>query len=72
VGWAPGATGDVTKKAGHPLSYTVVADDNLSVIASRFSLTLEQLFYLNPARLPGPTDPVAHAGEILNLSKSNR
>jgi hypothetical protein len=71
-GWAPGAAGAVTKKAGQPLTYTVVAGDNLSVIASRFNLTLEQLFYLNPARLPGPTDPVAHAGEVLNLSKANR
>jgi LysM repeat protein len=71
-GWEPGATGAVVTRSGHPFSYTVVAGDNLSEIAGRFSLTLDQLFYLNPARLPGPTDPVAHAGEIINLSKSNR
>jgi hypothetical protein len=71
-GWVPGATGEVVTKNRHPYSYTVVAGDNLTVIAQRFNLTLEQLFYLNPARLPGPTDPVAHEGEILNLSKGNR
>jgi LysM repeat protein len=71
-GWEPGATGAVVTRSGHPFSYTVVAGDSLSGIALRFSLTLNELLYLNPARLPGATDSVAPAGEVINLSKSNR
>jgi hypothetical protein len=71
-GWRPGAVGAVVIKSGHPYSYKVVRGDNLKVIAARFKLNLDQLFYLNPARAPSPTDPVAHVGEVLNLSKNNR
>jgi hypothetical protein len=68
-----GASGRATVgSSGQLLAYTVVANDNLTVIAKRFNLSLEQLFYLNPTRMPGSEDPTARAGETLNLSKRSR
>jgi hypothetical protein len=65
----PGAKGTIAGTKDKPLAYDVVGGDNLTVIAKRFNLTLEQLLYLNPTREPGPDSPTARAGEILNLSK---
>jgi hypothetical protein len=67
-----GAEGHTATAAGRPTAYTVVRGDNLSSIAKRFGLTLDDLFYLNPARLPGPTSTVTDVGEVLNLSNSSR
>jgi len=67
-----GAEGTPVTVKGKPWTYQVVADDNLSSIAQRFGITVQDLFYLNPARSPSPEDPVAYTGETLNLSKANR
>ena len=67
-----GADGPVAVADGAPRSYAVVAGDNLSSIAARFHLSLDDLFYLNPARTPSPLSTVVEPGEVLNLSKSGR
>jgi LysM domain len=72
LGTRAGATGQVTEVGGKLGAYTVVTGDNLTSIAARFQLTLNDLFYLNPARAPSPLRTVTQIGEVLNLSKSNR
>jgi hypothetical protein len=67
-----GARGHVVTVGGKATAYTVVAGDNLVSIAARFNLTLDDLFYLNPARTPSPLSTVTEVGETLNLSKSSR
>lgn len=67
-----GAEGHAVDAGGAPKSYTVVAGDNLSSIAARFNLTLDDLFYLNPARTPSPLSTVIETGDVLNLSKLGR
>lgn len=67
-----GAMGEVELENGEPASYTVAPDDILEEIAARFGVTVDDLFYLNPGRLPSPRDPIAYADEVLNLSRDNR
>lgn len=67
-----GAHGNATLTDGVPTSYTVVPGDNLDSIASRFHLTVNELFYLNPVRMMSPSDTVTEIGEKLNLSKADR
>jgi len=71
-GSRPGAEGSVESASGRPTAYTVAANDNLTAIAARFGVSISDLFYLNPAREPNPQSLYARAGEVLNLSKSNR
>ncbi|CAN5614815.1 hypothetical protein BH10ACT7_BH10ACT7_26010 [soil metagenome] len=71
-GPAVGAMGDVELEDGEPASYTVAPEDILGEIAARFGITVDDLFYLNPGRLPSPLDPIAYADEALNLSRDNR
>ena len=71
-GTRAGAEGETSTAAGKPTTYTVVASDNLDSIARRFNLTLNGLFYLNPARTPSPVSTVTKIGEVLNLSKADR
>ncbi|TAJ49453.1 MAG: LysM domain-containing protein [Herbiconiux sp.] len=68
-----GATGSVAVDAsGSASSYTVAAGDTLSSIAERFGISVDDLFYLNPSRVPAPQDPSAYTGEVLNLSPAER
>jgi hypothetical protein len=67
-----GAEGHVARVGGTTTAYTVVVGDNLNSIAARFHLTLDDLFYLNPARTPSPLSTETEVGVVLNLSKSNR
>ena len=53
-------------------SYTVVDNDDIFEIAARFGLTIEDIFYLNPARLPNPELPLVQPGDVLNLSTITR
>lgn len=71
-GPAVGAMGEVTLENGEPDSYTVAPDDIMGEIANRFGVTVDDVFYLNPARLPNSRDTVAYADEVLNLSRANR
>lgn len=71
-GPAGGAMGTTTVRDGKPVSYTVVTNDLLDEIAARFGIATEDLFYLNPGRLPNPTDPIAYVGEDFNLSRAER
>jgi hypothetical protein len=66
------ARGTVNNVDGAPASYLVAAGDTLSAIASRFGITIEDVFYLNPDRATGNRDAGAHEGETLNLSKDRR
>ena len=66
-----GATGKVTESGGQPASYEVKPDDVLGEIAARFGITVSDLFYLNPVRDKG-VQPLAYAGEVFNLLKSER
>lgn len=73
AGPVTGASGSTTTDAsGAVTGYTVAAGDSMSGIADRFGLTIDDLFYLNPSRTPGPQDPTAYADEVLNLSPSER
>jgi len=58
--------------SGAVVSYTVAQGDTLSSIAQRFGISVDDLFYLNPARAPGLEDPSAYTGEVLNLSVADR
>jgi hypothetical protein len=71
-GTRTGAEGHALTVDGKLRSYTVISGDNLDSIASRFHLTLSELFYLNPARTPSPVNTTTEIGEVLNLSKSYR
>jgi hypothetical protein len=71
-GSSVGAIGAVVSSSDGSLTYAVAAGDTLSNIAERFGITVDDLFYLNPARLPSPQNPTAFAGEVLNLSKAAR
>ncbi|HEX4058001.1 MAG TPA: LysM domain-containing protein [Galbitalea sp.] len=67
-----GARGTVIEENGALRSYTVVAGDNFSSIGERFHITVDDIYYLNPARSPSPEDPNVEIGEVLNLSKAHR
>ncbi|MEP6478598.1 MAG: LysM domain-containing protein [Rhodoglobus sp.] len=71
-GPADGANGTVALDGTTPLTYTVADGDTLELIAERFGITTDDVFYLNPTRIPNPKDPIAHTGEIFNLSKAHR
>jgi LysM repeat protein len=62
-----GARGTVTVVSGAPSSYLVADGDNLSSIAARFGITLNDLMFLNPM----DSMPL-WAGQHLNLSKGLR
>ncbi|MFC5930046.1 LysM domain-containing protein [Cryobacterium melibiosiphilum] len=66
------AAGTVALTDGVPTSYGVAPDDALEVIAERFGVTVDDIFYLNPGRSPNPRDPVVYAGETLNLDRARR
>ena len=73
AGSTGGARGEVELSEGDPLAYTVVDDDLLPAIAARFGVTLDDLLYLNPARVvPGDDPALAYVGETLNLDPANR
>lgn len=57
---------------GQPASYVVAEGDQMATIALRFGIGVEDVLYLNPARLPDAHDRVAHPGETLNLAKRLR
>ncbi len=66
-----GAEGTVAISDGKPVSYTVVSDDNLTAIATRFGLTLNQLLYLNPPSGTSVNSSI-DVGQKLNLSLAHR
>lgn len=62
-----GARGTATVVSGAPSSYVVADGDNLSSIAARFGISLDDLLFLNPM----DSMPL-WAGQHLNLSKALR
>jgi LysM repeat protein len=67
-----GATGTVTLTPTGQLAAYVVADgDSINGITSRFGISVEQLWYLNPTRNSGESSTV-QTGETLNLDLQNR
>ncbi len=69
-GPAPYAGGTVTSYGGQPASYAVRGDDNSQAVATRFGITLDQLFYLNPQLRRGDTTLLRDTR--LNLSVAYR
>lgn len=69
-GPAPYARGTVTSFDGLPASYTVWGNDNSQAVATRFGITLDQLFYLNPQLRRGDTELLRDTR--LNLSVAYR
>ena len=55
-----------------PLTYITEAGDVLSIVATRFGLTIDDIAYLNPDRPLVYDANTAYTGEILNLSKEHR
>ena len=55
-----------------PVTYVVAPDDLIDEVASRFGITRDDVFYLNPARLPSPMSETLRVGEVLNLSVERR
>ena len=66
----PYARGTVTWYAGQPASYTVWGNDNSQAVATRFGITQDQLFYLNPQLRRGDTELLRDTR--LNLSVAYR
>jgi len=71
LGTRAGARGEVTVGAGRPARYKVVAGDEVTAVAARFGLTVNELLYLNPLRDRG-SSPQLYAGETLNLNPLDR
>jgi hypothetical protein len=69
-GPAPYARGTVTSYAGQPASYAVWGNDNSQAVATRFGITQDQLFYLNPQLRRGDTTLLRDTR--LNLSVAYR
>ncbi len=68
-----GASGEVVFDAtGRPVTYTVAPNDLLPEVAGRFGITVDDVFYLNPARGPSPQDPMLYVDEVLNLNLRER
>lgn len=67
-----GARGGITVEDGGPVAYEVVEDDLIDEVAARFALTRDDLFYLNPSRMPSPQSITLRVGEVLNLSLARR
>lgn len=68
-----GARGEVELSEGYPVAYSVAQDDLLVEIAARFGIDLDDLLYLNPARVvPGDDPALAYVGETLNLDPASR
>lgn len=67
-----GARGDVEVSGDVPVTYVVAPDDLIDEVASRFGITRDDVFYLNPARLPSPMSETLRVGEVLNLSVERR
>ena len=68
-GTRSGAGGEVVIDAtGRPVAYTVAPSDLLPEVAGRFGITPDDAFYLNPARVPSPEDPMLDVNEVLNLN----
>ncbi|WP_448808702.1 hypothetical protein [Agromyces bauzanensis] len=67
-----GARGDVEIAQGRPVAYSVAPDDLIDEVAARFGITRDDLFYLNPTRLPSPMSETLQVGELLNLSADRR
>ena len=72
TGETGGARGSVAIVNGAPDAYVVVGNDLINEVAARFGLTVDDLFYLNNARLPNPRQQTLRVGERLNLSLANR
>jgi hypothetical protein len=67
-----GARGEVELSEGQPMSYTVAGNDLIDEVAARFGITRDDLFYLNPTRIPAPMSVTLSVGEVLNLSVARR
>lgn len=67
-----GARGEVEVIEGQPVSYLVAGNDLIDEVAARFGITRDDLFYLNPTRMPAPMSETLHVGEVLNLSVERR
>jgi hypothetical protein len=62
-----GARGVVLTEASGQRVYVVAPNDQLDDVAARFGLTREELFALNPGRVPSPLDETLYIDEKLNL-----
>lgn len=62
-----GARGEVLTEPNGQRVYVVAPNDQLDDVAARFGLTREELFALNPGRLPSPRDVSLYIDEKLNL-----
>lgn len=67
-----GARGEVALADGVPATYTVAPNDLIEEVAARLGLTADDLFYLNPARLPNPKQLTLREGEVFNLLVDRR
>lgn len=67
-----GARGQVKLQDGAPLTYTVAPNDTAASVATRFGMTVDDLFYLNPIRTTIIEYPMLQIGELLNVSKEDR
>jgi hypothetical protein len=66
-----GAMGEVEMHGDRVGSYTVAPGDLLPEIAARFGITVDDLLYLSPGRMPG-TAGMAYVDEVFTLDKATR
>lgn len=71
-GTASGARGDVVTESNGRRVYVVAANDQIDDVAARFGLTRDELFALNPGRIPSPRDEMLYIDEKLNLDLAFR
>ena len=67
-----GARGAVESIDRRPASYTVAPNDLIDEVATRFGISVGDLFYLNDFRQPTAHQRTLRVGERLNLLLSNR
>lgn len=67
-----GARGATEAIDGRPAAYTVAPNDLIEEVATRFGISVGDLFYLNDSRQPTAHQRTLRVGERLNLLLSNR
>lgn len=67
-----GARGAATLEGGVPVAYTVAPGDLIDEVAARFGVTVDDVHYLNPARVTTGGVDTLHPDEVLNLVVERR